>query len=113
MASPVRPPYGSLPQSSLQRKDHPWRARARAEREIQSENEANFAHWEKAKDIVDQFIDMTLNYRQSGHPEGHARRSTASSGPCSATSCADIRCPENRYNDRFILVAGHCTPLLY
>ena len=29
-----------------------------------------FVYWEKIKDIVDQLIDLILNYRQSGHPGG-------------------------------------------
>ena len=28
------------------------------------------AYWEKTADLVDQFIDIPLNYRQSGHPGG-------------------------------------------
>ena len=31
---------------------------------------AHFPHWEKIKDLIDQCIDMMLNYRQSGHPGG-------------------------------------------
>jgi len=31
---------------------------------------AHFDHWEKVKDLIDQFIDIILNYRQSGHPGG-------------------------------------------
>ena len=30
----------------------------------------HFHHWEKTKDVVDQCIDMMLNFRQSGHPGG-------------------------------------------
>ncbi len=30
----------------------------------------NFARWEIIKDIIDQQIDLMLNYRQSGHPGG-------------------------------------------
>ena len=82
--------------------------------EIENENEKHFAHWEKTKDIVDQFIDMTLNYRQSGHPGG----SRSKVHGLLATLLGDvmrwdIRNPEKRFNDRFVLVAGHCTPLLY
>lgn len=83
-------------------------------RRIHEENEANFHHWEKTKDLVDQFIDMTLNFRQSGHPGG----SRSKVHMMLATLLGDvmrwdIRHPEKRYGDRFILVAGHCTPLLY
>jgi transketolase len=74
----------------------------------------NFQHWEKTKDIVDQCIDMMLNYRQSGHPGGsrskvHALLATLLGG----VMRWDIRHPEKRFGDRFVLVAGHCTPLLY
>ena len=31
---------------------------------------AHFPHWEKIKDLIDQNIDIMLNYRQSGHPGG-------------------------------------------
>ncbi len=30
--------------------------------------ESHFPHWEKIGDCIAQFIDVTLNYRQSGHP---------------------------------------------
>lgn len=30
----------------------------------------HFSKWEKIKDLVDQNIDIMLNYRQSGHPGG-------------------------------------------
>jgi len=30
----------------------------------------HFDKWEKVKDCADQFIDIMLNYRQSGHPGG-------------------------------------------
>ena len=29
-----------------------------------------FPHWEKTKDLIDNLLDITLNYRQSGHPGG-------------------------------------------
>ena len=31
---------------------------------------AVFPHWEKTKDLIDNLLDVTLNYRQSGHPGG-------------------------------------------
>lgn len=74
----------------------------------------DFGHWEKLKDIVDQLIDIVLNYRQSGHPGGsrsknHALIATLLSG----VMRWDIRHPEKRFGDRFILVAGHTVPLVY
>ena len=29
-----------------------------------------FGYWEKSKDLIDNLIDVILNYRQSGHPGG-------------------------------------------
>jgi len=73
-----------------------------------------FPYWEKTKDLVDQLIDITLNYRQSGHPGGsrskvHALLATLLSG----VMRWDIRRPEKRFGDRFVLVAGHTIPLIY
>jgi transketolase len=55
-----------------------------------------------------------LNLRQSGHPGGsrskvHALVVTLLSG----VMRWDIRHPEKRFGDRFILVAGHTIPLVY
>ena len=74
----------------------------------------HFPHWEKTKDLIDQLIDIMLNYRQSGHPGGsrskvHALVSTLLSGAMRW----DIRHPEKRFGDRFILGAGHTVPLIY
>jgi len=75
---------------------------------------ARFHHWEKIKDLIDQFIDLILNYRQSGHPGGsrskvHALVTLLLSGAMRW----DIRHPEKRFGDRFVLVAGHNIPLIY
>ncbi len=29
-----------------------------------------FPQWEKTKDLIEQLLDIMLNYRQSGHPGG-------------------------------------------
>jgi transketolase len=73
-----------------------------------------FGEWEKVKDCVDQFIDIMLNYRQSGHPGGsrskvHALVSLLLGG----FMRWDIRQPEKPFSDRFVLVAGHTVPLIY
>ena len=39
---------------------------------------ANFDRWEILKDVIDQQIDLMLNYRQSGHPGGSRPRCTIS-----------------------------------
>ncbi len=74
----------------------------------------HFDQWEVIKDSIDQLIDLMLNYRQSGHPGGsrskvHALVATLLSGGMRW----DIRHPEKRFGDRFILVAGHTIPLVY
>jgi transketolase len=73
-----------------------------------------FLHWEKTKDLIDQLIDIILNYRQSGHPGGsrskvHLLLATLLSG----TMRWDIRDPCRRFADRFVLGAGHVAPLIY
>ncbi|MDI7275591.1 MAG: 1-deoxy-D-xylulose-5-phosphate synthase N-terminal domain-containing protein [Anaerolineae bacterium] len=75
---------------------------------------AHFPRWEIVKDIVDQLIALTVNLRQSGHPGGsrskvHAMVATLLSG----VMRWDIRQPEKRFTDRFILVGGHAVPLIY
>ncbi len=73
-----------------------------------------FGHWEKLKDLIDHLLDVMLNYRQSGHPGGsrskvHALVVTLLSG----VMRWDIRHPEKRFADRFVLGAGHTVPLIY
>ncbi len=75
---------------------------------------SQFPYWEKTGDIIDQLIDIILNYRQSGHPGGsrskvHALLTLLLSGGMRW----DIRHPEKRFGDRFILGAGHTIPLVY
>ncbi len=79
-----------------------------------AELSAHFPYWEKTKDLVDQLIDLMLNYRQSGHPGGsrskvHAFLATLLSGEMRW----DIRHPGKRFGDRFVLGAGHTVPLVY
>ena len=74
----------------------------------------NFDHWEKIKDLIDGCISIMLNYRQSGHPGGsrskvHALVVTLLGG----VMRWDIRRPEHPFGDKFILMAGHTTPLIY
>ena len=73
-----------------------------------------FGQWDKTKDLIDQFIDLELNLRQSGHPGGsrskvHMLLTTLLSGAMRW----DIRHPEKRFGDRFVLGAGHTNPLVY
>ena len=76
--------------------------------------EASFARWEVLKDLVDEMIDISLNYRQSGHPGGsrskvHALLALLLSGAMRW----DVLRPWRRFADRFVLSAGHTVPLIY
>jgi transketolase len=81
---------------------------------LYAEAEGSFADWEVVKDVVDEFIDLALNYRQSGHPGGsrskvHLLLSTLLSGAMRW----DIRQPWLPFGDRFVLSAGHTVPVVY
>jgi transketolase len=74
----------------------------------------DFVSWEKTKDLIDQLIDIIMNYRQSGHPGGsrskvHAFLATLLSGAMRW----DIRKPSKRFADRLVLTGGHTVPLAY
>lgn len=76
--------------------------------------ERDFAHYDVLKDLVDECLDLSLDYRQSGHPGGsrskvHMFLSLLLSGAMRW----DIRRPWLRYADRFVLSAGHTAPLVY
>ena len=74
----------------------------------------HFDKWEKIKDVIDQYIDMMLNFRQSGHPGGSRSKVHMMVALLLGDVMRwDIRHPEKRFGDRFVLVAGHVTPLLY
>ena len=74
----------------------------------------HFPHWEKTGDLIDQVLDLTLNLRQSGHPGG-----SRSKIPMMVTMTLgagmrwDVRRPELAFGDKFVLIAGHCTPAVY
>ena len=81
---------------------------------LYQEAERSFPQWEVAKDLVDELLDLSLNYRQSGHPGGsrskvHALLATLLSGAMSW----DVLQPWRRFCDRFVLSAGHTVPLVY
>ena len=76
--------------------------------------EADFPRYEVLKDLVDECIDLSLNYRQSGHPGGsrskvHMMLALTLSGAMRW----DLRRPWLRFSDRFVLSAGHTVPLVY
>lgn len=74
----------------------------------------DFGRYEVVKDVVDECMDLALNYRQSGHPGGsrsktHLLLATLLSGAMRW----DIQRPWRRFADRFVLSAGHAVPLVY
>ncbi len=78
------------------------------------QQQEHFRQWELIKDVVDQQIDLMLNYRQSGHPGGsRSKAHMLLSLLLGGAMRWDIRDPGKRFGDRFILVAGHTAPLLY
>jgi transketolase len=82
--------------------------------ELYAAAEPSFADWEILKDVLDEVLDLALNYRQSGHPGGsrskvHLFLSLLLSGAMRW----DIRRPWRPFGDRFVLSAGHTVPLVY
>ena len=70
--------------------------------------ETDFARYEVIKDLIDECIDLSLNYRQSGHPGGS--RSKVHMMVALLLSGAmrwDLLRPWRRFGDRFVLSAGH------
>ncbi len=78
------------------------------------ELQRDFKHWEKIGDCIDNFIDVFENYRQSGHPGGpRSKRHMMVALTLGGFMRWDIRHPEKRFGDRFVLVAGHTVPIVY
>ena len=74
----------------------------------------SFEQWEIVKDVIDEAIDLTLNYRQSGHPGGsRSKVHMLLSLMLSGAMRWDIRRSWLPFADRFVLSAGHTVPLVY
>jgi transketolase len=74
----------------------------------------HFPRWEKTGDLIDQCIDLMLNLRQSGHPGGsRSKVPLMVAATLGAGMRFDIRHPEKAFGDRYVLVAGHCCPVVY
>ncbi|MDD2296014.1 MAG: hypothetical protein PHW61_08820, partial [Eubacteriales bacterium] len=77
-------------------------------------NTSDLAFWEKTADLVDQFIDIPLNYRQSGHPGGsRSKVHMLLSLMLSGAMVWDIRDSDKPFGDKFVLGCGHTIPLVY
>src|SRR5436190_12610838 len=76
--------------------------------------EPDFERYEIVKDLVDECIDLALNYRQSGHPGGsRSKVHLLLALMLSGAMRWDLRRPWRPFGDRFILSAGHTVPLIY
>ena len=76
--------------------------------------ERDFERYEMVKDMVDECIDLALNYRQSGHPGGsRSKVHMLLSLMLSGAMRWDVLRPWLPFGDRFVLSAGHTVPLIY
>jgi transketolase len=81
---------------------------------LYAECEKSFSRWEVIKDLVDEMIDLMLNYRQSGHPGGsRSKVHIALATMLSGAMRWDVLRPWRTFSDRFVLSAGHTIPLVY
>jgi transketolase len=79
-----------------------------------AEAESQFPHWELLREVIDECIDLSLNYRQSGHPGGsRSKVHLLVSLMLSGAMRWDLRRPWLPFADRFVLAAGHTVPLIY
>ena len=68
--------------------------------------EPDFARYEAVKDVIDECIDLSLNYRQSGHPGGsRSKVHLLTALLLSGAMRWDLRRPWLRFSDRFVLAA--------
>ena len=81
---------------------------------LYDEAEPQFERWDAIREIIDEAIDLALNYRQSGHPGGsRSKVHMFVSLLLSGAMRWDIRKPWRPFADRFVLSAGHTVPLVY
>ncbi len=82
--------------------------------ELYAQAEPAFDRWETVKDLVDEMIDLMLNYRQSGHPGGSRSKVHLTLAlMLSGAMRWDVLRPWRPFGDRFVLSAGHTVPLIY
>jgi transketolase len=75
---------------------------------------ADFERWQVVADLIDECIDLSLNYRQSGHPGGsRSKVHMFVSLLLSGAMRWDVLRPWRPFGDRFVLSAGHTVPLIY
>jgi transketolase len=76
--------------------------------------QGDFERWQVVADLIDECIDLSLNYRQSGHPGGsRSKVHMFVSLLLSGAMRWDLLRPWRPFGDRFVLSAGHTVPLIY
>ncbi len=81
---------------------------------LYAEAARSFDRWEATKDLIDEMIDLALNYRQSGHPGGsRSKVHLLVSLMLSGAMRWDVLRPWRPFADRLVLAAGHTVPLIY
>ena len=79
--------------------------------ELYERSAASFDDWELIKEIIDESIDLALNYRQSGHPGGsRSKVHMFVSLLLSGAMRWHIRRPWRPFGDRCVLGARHTVP---
>jgi transketolase len=74
----------------------------------------DFEKYDLIRELIDECIDIPLNYRQSGHPGGsRSKVHMLVSLMLSGAMRWDVRRPWMAFGDRFVLGAGHTVPLIY
>ncbi|HVR89175.1 MAG TPA: transketolase [Candidatus Limnocylindria bacterium] len=82
--------------------------------QLRADATAAFPMWEVTKDLIDECIDLSLNYRQSGHPGGsRSKVHLLVALMLSGAMRWDVLRPWRPFADRFVLSAGHTVPLIY
>ena len=77
---------------------------------LYADSAAAFPLWEVTKDVVDEFIDLSLNYRQSGHPGGsRSKVHLLLALMLSGAMRHDLLKPWRPFGDRFIAGIGFIT----
>ncbi len=84
------------------------------DKQLYQESSKQFENYELVKELIDECIDLSLNYRQSGHPGGsRSKVHMLVSLLLSGAMRWDLRRPWLPFADRFVLAAGHTVPLVY
>lgn len=74
----------------------------------------SYEQLDKVRLFIDQFIDIMLNHRQSGHPGGSRSKAHMLAALMAGGSMRwDVRDPTRPLADRFVLIAGHTIPVVY